>query len=222
MATPSKFRLRIYHDHFTEEVEAALPAERRVIYCVAGSAEISDAAKSETLGNDGAWFSSQKTTVRGKDEGACLWRWELVAPGAPSGELKGEGIKSRIAGDYEIEIDTSIKRLMRLDRVSFPLGGEALTHTHVAAGVRCQLEGNLLLESVGHRYRVWPGDPWVELGPDTVYAKASERQLSSFVRVMIVPDQYKGRSTITYVKPEDQDKPKSQTYKRYLEEPISL
>jgi hypothetical protein len=222
MAGMSKFRLRIYHDHFTEEVEALLPAERRVIYCVAGCAEISDTAKTETIGSDGAWFSSQKTNVRGKDEGACLWRWELVTPNAPSGEIKGAGIKSRIAGDYEVEIDTSVKRLMRLDRVSFPLGGEALTHTHAAAGVRCQLEGNLLLESLGHRYRVWPGDPWVEHGPDSVYAKASEHQLSSFVRVMIVPEQYKGRSTITYVKAEDQEKPKSQNYKRYLEEPISL
>lgn len=222
MASMSKFRLRIYHDHFTEDVEAVLPAEHRVIYCVAGCAEISDAAKTETIVSDGARFSSQKTNVRGKDEGACLWRWELVALDAPSGEIKAAGIKSRIAGDYEVEIDTSVKRLMRLDRVSFPLGGEALTHTHAAAGVRCQLEGNLLLESLGHRYRVWPGDPWVEHGPDSVYAKASEHQLSSFVRVMIVPEQYKGRSTITYVKAEDQEKPKSQTYKRYLEEPISL
>ena len=222
MSTMSKFHLRIYHDHFTEEAVAALPAERRVIYCVAGYAEIGDAAKTETIGSDGAWFSSQKTNDRGTDEGACLWRCELVAPNAPSGEIKCEGIKSFIAGDYEVEIDTSVKRLMRLDRVSFPLGGEALTHTHAAAGVRCLLEGNLLLQSLGHRYRVWPGDPWVEHGPDTVYAKASEHQLSSFVRVMIVPEQYKGRSTITYVKAEDQDKPKSQSYKRYLEEPISL
>ena len=222
MASASKFRLRIYHDHVTEEVEAVLPAERRVIYCVAGCAEIGEAARNETIRSDGAWFSSQTTKVRGKDEGACLWRWELVTPDAPVGEIKAEGIKSRMAGDYEVDIDTSVSRLMRLDRVSFPLGGEALTHTHAAAGVRCQLEGNLLLESLGHRYRVWPGDPWVEHGPDSVYAKASEHQLSSFVRVMIVPEQYKGRSTITYMKAEDQEKPKSQSYKRYLEEPISL
>jgi hypothetical protein len=222
MPTMSKFRLRIYHDHFTEEAQAKLPAERRVIYCVAGDAEISDLANAATIGSDGAWFSAQTATVRGKDEGARLWRWELVRPDAPSGEIEGDGIRSCLAGDFEIEIDTSVKRLMRLDRVSFPLGGEALTHTHAAPGVRCQLEGNLLLESLGHRYRVWPGDPWVEHGPDAVYAKASEHQLSSFVRVMIVPEQYRGRSTITYVKAEDLEKPKSQSYKRYLEEPISL
>jgi hypothetical protein len=218
----SKFRLRIYQDHFTEETEARLPAERRIIYCVAGGAEISDGARTESVASDGAWFSTRTITVRGKDEGARLWRWELAAPGAPSGEIEGDGIKSRMAGDFEIEIDTSIKRLMRLDRVSFPLGGEAFTHIHAAPGVRCQLEGNMLLVSAGHRFRVWPGDPWVEHGPDSVYSKASAHQLSSFVRVMIVPEPYKGRSTITYVKPEDLEKPKLQSNKRYLEEPISL
>jgi hypothetical protein len=222
MPTMSKFRLRVYQDHFTEGAEAKLPAERRVIYCVAGNAEISDPARSETIASDGARFSAQTITVRGKDEGARLWRWELVTPDAPSRKIEGDAIKSRMAGDFEIEIDTSLKRLMRLDRVSFPLGGEALTHIHAAPGVRCMLEGNMLLDSVGHRYRVWPGDPWVEHGPDSVYAKASEHQLSSFVRVMIVPEQYKGRSTITYVKADDLEKPKSQSYKRYLEEPISL
>ncbi len=173
MVTTTKFHLRIYQDHFTEEVAAQLPAESRVIYCVAGCAEISDKEKTATIRDDEAWFSDKPTTVRGKGEGACIWRWELVKPDAPSGEIKAAGVKSRLAGDYEVEIDTSVKRLMRLDRVSFPLGGEALTHTHAAAGVRCQLEGNLLLESLGHRYRVWPGDPWVEHGPDSVYAKAS-------------------------------------------------
>jgi hypothetical protein len=222
MPTMSKFRLRIYQDHFTEGAEAKLPAERRVIYCVAGDAEISEPGRSETIASDGALFSAQTITVRGKDEGARLWRWELVTSDAPSRKIEGDAIKSRMAGDFEVDIDTSLKRLMRLDRVSFPLGGEALTHIHAAPGVRCMLEGNMLLDSVGHRYRVWPGDPWIEHGPDSVYAKASEHQLSSFVRVMIVPEQYKGRSTITYVKAEDLEKPKSQSYKRYLEEPISL
>ena len=57
---------------------------------------------------------------------------------------------------------------------------------------------------------------------DEVYAKASSRSPSSFVRVMIVPVAYRGRPTITYVRPEDASKPKSQTYKRYLEHAIAL
>jgi hypothetical protein len=217
-----KYRLRIYHDHITEGTQAALPRERRIIYCVSGDAALSSAGRNGRLTNDQAWFSDQEITVRGEGEGARLWRWELVALDAPRGEIGRIGIKSVNAGDYELEIDTSIKRLMRLDRVSFPLGGEALTHVHAAPGVRCLLAGNLLLESLGARYRVWPGDSWVEHGPDRVYAKASEKEPSSFVRVMIIPEEYRGRSTITYVLPEDKDKPKSQSYTRYLEEPITL
>jgi hypothetical protein len=222
MAALAKFRLRIFHDHFTEGADAQLSSQHRIIYCVAGNVVLTSQGKSEAIENDGASFSSRQVNIRGQGEGACLWRWELVAPDAPRGEIDGDGIRSRNAGDYEIALDISIKRLMRLDRVSFPLGGEAFTHTHAAPGVRCLLNGNLLLDTLGHRYRVWPGDPWVEHGPDAVYAKASEKELSSFVRVMIVPEEYRGRSTITYVLAEDQDKPKSQSYKRYLEEPIIL
>jgi hypothetical protein len=217
-----KFRLRIYHDHLTEGATATLPNARRVIYCVAGQAALSSAGRQQVLADDQAWFSDRETTVRGEVEGARLWRWELVSPDEAAGEIHATAIKSFNAGDYEIEVDTSVKRLMRLDRVSFPLGGEALTHVHAAPGVRCLVTGNLLLESVGARYRVWPGDSWVEHGPDQVYAKASEKQLSAFVRVMIIPEEYRGRSTITYVRPEDKDKPKSQSYTRYLEEPITV
>jgi hypothetical protein len=217
-----KFRLRIYHDHFTEGVAAVLPPERRVIFCVAGDANVSDAVRNENLSVDRGWFSDRDVNVRGEQEGARLWRWELVPPEAPPGEIRVTGVKSVNAGDYDIELDDSIRRLMRLDRVTFPLGGEALTHVHAAAGVRCLETGNLLLESLGKRYRVWPGDSWVEHGPDRVYAKASEKVVSSFVRVMIVPEEYRGRSTITYVRPEDKDRPKLQSYKRYLEESIEL
>ena len=216
------FRLRVYHDHIVDGGQATLLSERRVIYCVAGDARVTGDGRTVSLREDEGLFSDREINVHAGSEGACLWRWELVQLNNGPGEIRRDGIKSTSAGDYKIELDISIKRLMRLDRVGFPLGGEALTHIHAAPGVRCQLTGSLLLDSLGIRHRVWPGDTWVEHGPDRVYAKASEVYLSSFVRVMIVPEAYKGKSTITYVRPEDADKPKSQSYKRYLEEPISL
>lgn len=222
MSAKSKFRLRIYQDHFTERAESKLNPARRIIYCVAGNATIEGGGKQAKPKKDDSWFSSEAIAIRGEVEGGRLWRWELVPADAPIDVLRGESIKSVIAGDYELDVDTSVKQLMRLDRVSFPLGGEALTHIHAAPGVRCLLEGNLLLRSMGHEYRVWPADPWLELGPDSVYAKASEHELTSFVRVMIIPAEYRDRSTITYVKAEDKDKPKSQSYKRYLEESITF
>ena len=217
-----RFRLRIYHDHFTENVEAKLTVERRLVYCVAGDATLTSAERKSTIADDEAWFGDREAHVVGGAEGARLWRWELVTPDAGPGEIRADGVKSTSAGDFELEIEASVPLLMRCDRVSFPLGGEALTHVHAAPGVRCQLTGNLLIVSKGKRFRVWPGDSWIEHGPDQVYAKASDKYLSSFVRVMIIPAEYRGRSTITYVRPEDAQKPKSQTYKRYLEEWVSL
>jgi hypothetical protein len=220
--TMKTFRLRIHHDHFTEGASAKLGPQRRVLYCVAGEATLSAAGRTTAVADDQGWFGDGEVSITVGAEGAVLWRWELVAPDADPGALRAQGVKSTGAGDYPLEVDTSVARLMRLDRVSFPLGGEALTHVHAAPGVRCQLTGNLLVESLGKRARHWPGDSWVEHGPDAVYARASAKYPSSFVRVMIIPAEYRGRSTITYVRPEDAGKPKSQTYKRYLEEAISL
>jgi hypothetical protein len=218
----SKFVLRIYHDHVTEGAETQLPAASRIVYCVSGNASLRHKGGTISIADDEACFSDQGAVLRGDaPEGARLWRWELVRPGTEPALIRHNSIKSVDAGTYEIEIDTAIKHFMRLDRVSFPPGGEALTHIHAAPGVRCLLVGNLLLDSAGSRYRVWPGDSWVEHGPDRVYARGSEKTPSSFVRAMIVPEAYVGRSTITYVLPEDKDKPKSQSYKRYLEEAIT-
>ena len=43
---------------------------------------------------------------------------------------------------------------------------------------------------------VRPGETWFERGPDPIYARASEEP-TSFVRAMIVPRSYEGRTTIT-------------------------
>lgn len=217
-----KFRLRIFQDHLTEGSAAALSKTNRIIYCVAGQAILTVGDQNQELADDVARFADVECTIRGEGEGARLWRWELVTAAESPSEIRATGIKSVNAGDFEIELDTSVKRLMRIDQVSFPLGGEALMHVHAAPGVRCLLKGNLLVESLGHRLRFWPGDSWVEHGPDPVYAKASDREPTSFVRVMIIPEEFRGRSTITYVRPEDKDKPKSQSYTRYLEKPIAL
>jgi len=40
--------------------------------------------------------------------------------------------------------------------------------------------------------------------------------------VMILPRTLRGKSSITYVKPDDQDKPKTQKYQVFVDEPIDL
>ena len=62
---------------------------------------------------------------------------------------------------------------------------------------------------------------WFERGPDPVFAVASDTKPASFVRVMILPREYKGKRTIRLVRPEDQEK-RSQKYAIFLDEDINL
>lgn len=57
---------------------------------------------------------------------------------------------------------------------------------------------------------------------DPVLALASKEKLTAFVRVMILPRELLGKSSIRYVRPEDADKPKLQTYRLFADEPIPL
>jgi len=60
------------------------------------------------------------------------------------------------------------------------------------------------------------------MGIDPVFAETRQDGPSHFIRVMILPRSLKGKSSITYVKPEDQDKPKTQKYQVFVDEPIDL
>ena len=45
---------------------------------------------------------------------------------------------------------------------------------------------------------------------------------TAFVRVMLLPPEWAGRRTISYVDPADADKPKTQRATVFLDEPLSL
>ena len=49
----------------------------------------------------------------------------------------------------------------------------------------------------------------------------SEDEETAFVRVMLVPRELEGQRTIRYVDPADEDKPKLQRARIYLEEPLT-
>ena len=65
------------------------------------------------------------------------------------------------------------------------------------------------------------GGAWFEAGPDPVLAMASASEITGFARVMILPRSCHGKSSIRYVRPEDADKPKSQTYQIFADEFIT-
>jgi quercetin dioxygenase-like cupin family protein len=116
-------------------------------------------------------------------------------------------LTERPAGDW----------LLRCDRVDFPPGGVAHLHTHPGPGLRVLIRGRIRIDTQGESHEYGPFDWWYETGPDPVFAAASETEPTTFVRVLVLPAEWAGKRTITYVDPADDEKPKLQRARIYLE-----
>lgn len=112
--------------------------------------------------------------------------------------------------------------LLRLDRVDFPPGGEAFLHTHQGPGIRVLLFGSITITTQGSVHTYLPGEAWFETGPDAVHAATHADEPSAFVRSLVLPAALAGKPSIRYVRDEDRDRPKSQRYTVFLEEPVTL
>lgn len=204
--------LELIEDRLDAGGSISLPATNRIVYVVEGSVEAqSDGATDRITPNEARHYSGTVSLQAG-DAGARLWRWELSSRGQ-------EGLPKLRAA---IPIDEDGEYLMRCDRVDFPLGGIAYTHTHQGAGIRCLYMGEFDVTVDGKTRHLHPGEAWFEAGPDPVYAEASRTELTAFIRVMVLPRRLLGQSSIRYVKAEDADKPKTQTYSVFVDEPIEV
>jgi hypothetical protein len=210
------FQLRLYQDVFSNGAGIALPAKPRMIFVVHGAVTIND----RKLTDGEAFGTDAQTHVTAGSVGATVWRWELV----------GDDVKSAVGGSTVVSdeklsarLDTLPKGglLLRGDSVAFPPGGCAYLHRHQGPGIRCLIEGGIRIDTRGHSTCYGPGGAWFESGPEPVFAQAAADRPSRFVRVMILPASYLGKSSVEYLKEEDKAKPKSQTYKIYLDMPIS-
>jgi quercetin dioxygenase-like cupin family protein len=141
------------------------------------------------------------------DDGRSLV-WELGEE-EPAGALLSREVQLD-GGDW----------IMRNDRVDFDPGGIAYRHTHPGPGIRYLLFGQITIESEGATHTYGPGEPWFERGPDPVLAITSADEPTAFVRVMVLPAEWAGKRTITYVDPADADKPKTQRAQIFGEQPV--
>ena len=110
--------------------------------------------------------------------------------------------------------------VLRCDRVDFPPGGVAYLHTHPGPGLRVLLKGRIRIETQGESHEYGPFEWWYETGSDPVYAEASPTEETAFVRVLVLPAEWAGKRTISYVDPADAEKPKLQRARIYLERPL--
>jgi hypothetical protein len=207
--------LRLYEDVLANDAAISLAACPRMIYVVHGAVTAGDLS----LADDEAFGSEMPATLTAGGAGATLWRWELSDAAATS--PGGAGVVSREKLSARLETMPSGPVLLRGDSVAFPPGGCAYLHRHQGPGIRCLLQGGIRIDTKGHSTSYGPGGAWFESGPEPVFAQAAETP-TRFVRVMILPMAYLARSSVEYLKEEDKAKPKSQTYKIYVDMPIAI
>lgn len=206
--------LRCYGETLAGRTERAIDGRApRVVYVQSGSVSLRSAGQAVTLSANSAWFGMDAFRITTGVNGAEILEWELAVIGAQS-PTRASLLESNIT------LDPAARYLMRCDRVDFPIGGIAYTHTHRGPGIRCVLLGEITVKVTGTEHHRRPREAWFEAGPDPVLALASERAPTSFARVMILPLELRGMSSIKYVLPEDQDKPKRQTYQLFVDDPI--
>ncbi len=158
------------------------------------------------VANDSAYFGA--ADVEGH---ALVWQLDETPEQAEGARLS-----------RRVQLDPYADWVMRCDRIDFPPGGIAYTHTHPGPGIRYLLHGELDITTEGKMSSYGKGGAWFESGPDPVLATASEHQPTAFVRVLILPAEWAGKRTIRYVDPADDDRPKLQKPTVFLEHPIDL
>jgi hypothetical protein len=196
--------LALYEDLLAPGEARALPAAPRVLYVASGEAS--------SLAANEAWFGGGEVTVEAGGEGATVLRWELT-------DWEPEGAKLAV----RIELDPWGEYVMRCDRVDFPPGGVAYRHVHPGPGIRCLLAGIMRIEGPDGLERTYsPLDAWFEAAEYPVVATASDAAETAFVRVLLLSPEWRGKRTIRYLDPADEEKPKLQRATVFLEETVSL
>lgn len=191
----------------------------RMIYVHAGRVAFSGREYIEDRG----WFAAASRRVGANRLGATLWRWELLPEAAPAPLAEGDGLTSRELLHAPLgPLAAAEGLIMRLDSVAFPPGSRAHLHTHPGPGIRVLREGAIRIDSEGKSTDYAPGEAWFEAAAEPVVAQADETLPTRFIRVMILPLAMKGRTTIRYLRPEDEDKPRLQKYLVYRDQVIEV
>jgi hypothetical protein len=204
--------LRLIEDWLAGGTRSTLASETpRALYVAGGSITVNGNA----LNLDEGLTSAGELSVEAGEDGATIWRWELV-DGASESTLIGDRGAVILEGAINVSL-LDEGALIRLDSVAFPPGGNAMLPTHQGPGIRRLRDGTVRIDTEGHSSSYGPGGAWFETGHDPVFAQASETQESRFIRTMILPEHLAGTSSITYVREQDRNKPKSQQYRGYGE-----
>jgi hypothetical protein len=195
------FALNLYHDQVgaSAATSAPLPAAHRMLYVRHGHAAVNGKAMSA----DEAIYCDEPVSLQSSGGWSQIWRWELALPNTAPAVLDGSGVLSSLRMSQVIThlamLDGS-RWLFRLDQITSAAGRIADRHQHPGPGIRCLLEGTFNAEQAGHSaHNLYPGDAWWETGPDTVVAWGSPQMAAKFLRGMILPTEWEGKVTGTWL-----------------------
>jgi len=206
------YSLRLIEDRLAPG--AAVPPPRagvhRVLYAVSGA--LRSAPNGESFPAVGPGVDS----VTAGTDGARVYRFELLRQ--PTSQAGG-----RLLLEHPIDLAATPAWLMRCDRVDFDPGSVAPPHRHRGGGIRCLLRGGLeVTVGAGAPRLMRPGDAWFESGRDPVLAVSSREAETSFIRVSVLPQEIRGRSSILYVDPAGASRGRPRRYTVHVDEPIAL
>jgi hypothetical protein len=210
--------LRLYEDILSNDAsDVRLPALPRMLFVGHGSVTI-DGREFE----DGeTWHGEGELALKPGKHGVAFWRFELAPAGTGDGAVVGRGASSRQMLSAPLETLPQGELLLRGDSVAFPPGSCAYLHRHQGPGIRCLIEGGIRIDTHGRSTSYGPGGAWYESGPDAVFAQAAADRATRFVRVMLLPRELLGKSSIQYIDEDDKSRPKPQSYQIFVDAPIA-
>ncbi|MFY0681028.1 MAG: hypothetical protein JXR13_10680 [Thalassovita sp.] len=127
-----------------------------------------------------------------------------------------------VLGCHEIT-ELAPPRALRVDEVAFPVGAIAHRHTHAGSGWRHLVSGSLRIETNHGSQIIKPGTSWFEPANSPVRAVALQTEgVTRFVRCMVIPEGYVGRSTFQLEDPKDADLPRLQVTHRHFDHVFQL
>jgi hypothetical protein len=217
------FALNFYHDQVDASgaTTAALPAAHRLIYVRHGSVVINGQA----MNADAAIYCDAPVTLQSAGDWSQLWRWELAPPNAAPLLHAGAGVLSglrmaRVISNLAMLTET--RWLLRLDRITSAAGRIADRHQHPGPGIRCLVEGAFnVQQDIESARDLAPGDAWWETGTDTVIAWGSRQMAAKFMRGMVLPAEWEGKVTGTWLSGETAAGPRG-NWKLYVDKVISV
>ncbi len=215
------YLMKLFHDTLAANSEATpgLEAQHSIIYIWKGSVTINGIP----LETDSAMYCEDFASIKAGQQGAVLWRWELIPESDPLHSLKGNGVSSILRMSRKIkmfELVSTSKWLFRLDSI---IGFQATTgkHANPGSGIRCLLNGHLRAESEKGECSESsnPGDCWYEEGAYPLVSTVIGGVKTTFLRGMILtPEFINNRMAIWIEGPHVF----TSTYKNYVEKIITL